>query len=65
MEELNDPKDKVSAAAGGFILCKSQIFKEKNWYESIKNKVIDDCNIAKFLKKKGKNLARSHKFGKK
>ena len=50
---VNDPKDSVSAAAGGFILCKSQIFKQKNWYESIKNKVIDDCNIAKFLKKKG------------
>ena len=28
--------------------------KEKNLYESIKNKVIDDCNIAKLLKKKGK-----------
>ena len=52
-QRVNDPKDSVSAAAGGFILCKSQIFKQKNWYESIKNKVIDDCNIAKFLKKKG------------
>ena len=50
---VNDPKDSVSAAAGGFILCKSQIFKEKNWYESIQNKVIDDCNIAKFFKKEG------------
>ena len=50
---VNDPKDKISAAAGGFILCKSQIFKKKNWYESIQNKVIDDCNIAKFLKKEG------------
>ena len=51
---VNDPKDKISAAAGGFILCKSQIFKKKNWYESIQNKVIDDCNIAKFFKKEGK-----------
>lgn len=50
---VNDSKDQVSAAAGGFILCKSKIFKEKNWYESIKNKVIDDCNIARFFKKKG------------
>ena len=50
---VNDPKDKISAAAGGFILCKSKIFKQKNWYESIKNKVIDDCNIAKFFKKEG------------
>ena len=51
---VNNPNDTVSAAAGGFILCKSQIFKQKNWYENIKNKVIDDCSIAKFLKKKGK-----------
>jgi len=50
---VNDPKDRVSAAAGGFILCKSQIFKQKNWYDSIKDKVIDDCNIAKLIKKKG------------
>jgi hopene-associated glycosyltransferase HpnB len=50
---VNDPKDKISAAAGGFILCKSQIFKQKNLYESIQNKVIDDCNIAKFFKKEG------------
>ena len=50
---VNDPKDGISAAAGGFILCRSQFFKQKNWYESIKNKVIDDCNIAKYFKKKG------------
>jgi hopene-associated glycosyltransferase HpnB len=51
---VNDPKDQISAAAGGFILCKSQIFKQKNWYESIKDKVIDDCNIAKIIKNRGK-----------
>jgi hypothetical protein len=51
---VNDPKDQISAAAGGFILCKSRIFKQKNWYESIKDKVIDDCNIAKIIKNRGK-----------
>ena len=51
---VNDPKGQISAAAGGFILCKSQIFKQKNWYESIKDKVIDDCNIAKIIKNRGK-----------
>ena len=50
---VNDQQDGISAAAGGFILCKSQIFKQKNWYDSIKNKVIDDCNIAKIIKNKG------------
>ncbi len=50
---VNDPKDRLSAAAGGFILCKSKIFKQKNWYDSIKDKVIDDCNIAKIIKNRG------------
>ena len=53
-ERVNDPKDRVSGAAGGFILCKSEIFRQKNWYESIKDKVIDDCNIAKIIKNRGR-----------
>ncbi len=43
----------VSAAAGGFIFCKAEYFREENFYNQIKNKIIDDCNIAKFLKNKG------------
>ena len=51
---VNNPKDQVSGAAGGFILCKSDIFKQENLYESIKDKVIDDCNIAKIIKNRGR-----------
>ena len=47
-------KSKISAAAGGFIFCQAEIFREINLYNQIKNKVIDDCNIAKLLKKRGK-----------
>ena len=43
----------VAAAAGGFILCKSSVFKHDNLYNRIRNKIIDDCNIAKLLKQKG------------
>ena len=50
---VNNPKSQVAAAAGGFVLCKSKVFKNHNLYDSIKNKIIDDCNIASLIKKKG------------
>ena len=49
----NNPKSKLAAAAGGFITCKAVLFRNENIYEKIKNKVIDDCNIAKIIKEKG------------
>ena len=51
--KVNDPSNSLAAAAGGFILCKSEVFREENLYDQIKDKVIDDCNIAKKIKKKG------------
>ncbi len=50
---VNNKNSKMSAAAGGFIFCKASAFKNENLYDFIKDKVIDDCNIAKFLKKRG------------
>ena len=51
--KVNDPNNSLAAAAGGFILCKSEVFSKVNLYEKIKDKVIDDCNIAKKIKEKG------------
>ena len=51
--KVNDPHNSLAAAAGGFILCKSEVFSEENLYDQIKDKVIDDCNIAKKIKEKG------------
>ena len=51
--KVNTKDEDIAAAAGGFILCKSELFKNKNLYELIKNKIIDDCNLAKIVKKKG------------
>ena len=45
--KVNDPNNSLAAAAGGFILCKSEVFSEENLYDQIKDKVIDDCNIEK------------------
>ena len=52
--EVNDHRKKIAAAAGGFIFCESKIFESSNLYDQIKNKVIDDCNLAKLIKKKGR-----------
>ena len=50
---VNNKKKNLAAAAGGFIFCKASEFKKENLYNKIRNKVIDDCNIAKLLKKNG------------
>lgn len=50
---VNNKNDKLSAAAGGFILCQSKLFMKNNLYEQIKSKLIDDCNIAKLIKSHG------------
>jgi len=51
--KVNDPNNSVAAAAGGFILCKSEVFTDQNLYDHIKDKIIDDCNIAKKIKEQG------------
>lgn len=51
--EVNKRNSKISAAAGGCILCCSSLFKKTNLFAQIKNKVIDDCNLASIIKKKG------------
>ena len=54
--KVNDNRETLAAAAGGFILCKSEIFKKENIYEQIKNKIIDDCNLAKKIKSCNSNI---------
>ena len=50
---INNPKKNLAAAAGGCILCDIDLFKKQNIFEIIKHKIIDDCNLAKEIKKKG------------
>ena len=54
--KVNNNRETLAAAAGGFILCKSEIFKKENIYEQIKNKIIDDCNLAKKIKSCKSNI---------
>ena len=37
-------------------MCKSELFKKQNLYELIKDKIIDDCNLAKIIKVKGEHI---------
>ena len=50
---VNKANKKISAAAGGFIFCKSHLFFKRNLFNKIHNKVIDDCNLATLIKEKG------------
>ena len=51
---VNKSSNYFAAAAGGCILTRSKIFRQQDLFEEIKNKVIDDCNLARLIKKKGK-----------
>ncbi|MDC3091486.1 glycosyltransferase [Rickettsiales bacterium] len=51
---VNDSKSKIAAAAGGCIFSEISIFKKNNLFYTIKNEIIDDCNLAKQIKKKKK-----------
>ncbi len=50
---VNNKNFKTAAAAGGFVFCKAKAFHKQNLFEKIKDKVIDDCNLARLLKKNG------------
>ena len=54
--KVNNHNDNVAAAAGGFIMCKTELFKKINLYELIKDKIIDDCNLAKIIKDSGNHI---------
>lgn len=51
---VNQANSSLSAAAGGCIMSHSKIFRKNPLFDLIKNKIIDDCNLAKLIKKEGK-----------
>ncbi|MAJ03021.1 MAG: hypothetical protein CMP37_03815, partial [Rickettsiales bacterium] len=61
---VNDFNNKLAAAAGGCIFSEISIFKKDNLFEIIKNEIIDDCNLAKQIKKKKPNLVRPYRQSK-
>jgi len=51
---VNNPKKKIAAAAGGCMLVKYSKLKKSGGIKKIKGQIIDDCALAKVLKKNGK-----------
>ncbi|MFZ1992180.1 MAG: glycosyltransferase [Alphaproteobacteria bacterium] len=49
----NDPRNKVAAAAGGCMLVKRAPFLAAGGLETIKSAIIDDCALARMMKKQG------------
>ena len=50
----NNPKSKsVAAAAGGFILLETSVLWRIGGFSALKNALIDDCSLAKLVKKTG------------
>ena len=50
---VNNSQNNLAAAAGGCMFCKASVFRKTNIFEHIKSKIIDDCNLAKELKRNG------------
>jgi len=51
---VNSPRRKIAAAAGGCMLVNYSTLKKSGGIERIKNQIIDDCALARILKKNGR-----------
>ena len=60
--KVNDPKSKVAFALGPYLMIKRSVFNKVGGYETIKNRIADDVEMAKLLKDSGFKigLARAH-----
>lgn len=54
--KINDPKSEIALAAGPFIAIKREVFEKIGGYAAIKDKIADDAELAKLVKKKGFRL---------
>lgn len=56
LAKINDPKSKVAHASGPFIMIKHSIFDKVGGYQTIKEHIADDIEIAKLIKSSGFRL---------
>lgn len=50
---VNDPEEKMAAAAGGCLLVRRAALEEAGGFKAISNRVIDDCSMARSIKDSG------------
>jgi chlorobactene glucosyltransferase len=55
-KKINDPKSKLAAAIGQFILIKRSVYEDTGGHSSIKNKIVEDFALAKLVKGSGYRL---------
>jgi hopene-associated glycosyltransferase HpnB len=52
----NKPSSNIAAAAGGFILMETRLLEEMGGFETMKDAVIDDCELARRVKSSGNRI---------
>jgi hopene-associated glycosyltransferase HpnB len=52
----NKPSSNIAAAAGGFILLETRLLEEMGGFETMKDAVIDDCELARRVKSSGNRI---------
>jgi chlorobactene glucosyltransferase len=55
-KKINDPKSKLAAAIGQFILIKRSVYENTGGHSSIKNKIVEDFALAQLVKGSGYRL---------
>ncbi len=53
---VNNPESKLAAAAGGCILAETDVLRQIGGMEAIKDAIIDDCTLAKTVKRSGHKI---------
>lgn len=52
----NNPRSKVAAAAGGCVLLRTEKLRQIGGFEPMKSAIIDDCTLARRIKRSGGNI---------
>lgn len=52
----NKPSSNIAAAAGGFILLETRLLEEMGGFETMRDAVIDDCDLARRVKSSGNRI---------
>jgi chlorobactene glucosyltransferase len=55
-KKINDPKSKLAAAIGQFILIRRSVYEDTGGHSSIKNKIVEDFALAQLVKGSGYRL---------
>jgi hypothetical protein len=55
-KKINDPKNKIAAAMGGFILIRRRVYEALGGHSSIKDRIVEDFSLANLVKSSGYKL---------